>query len=383
VVHRLPRHPQDGARVAREPAGRAVTRAPIGPIGPIGSPHLASVPTGREHRPVAAHLVRRLELAMHRSAFAFLHLLLASALLAPAPAQSPATAPLPQIDGPFWQIAGNPDLGVLNGPNQEPVDFSIWQAADGTWQLWSCIRGTACGGATRLFHRWEGTRLTDRNWLPMGVAMQANPLLGEVPGGLQAPHVFRANGLWYMVYGDWQRICLASSTDGKVFQRVLGANGQPDLFTGPFLNTRDPMMLRLGGFNVCYSMGSLPGAVYQSAIFCRTSADLAHWSEPMMVSAGGAASVPNTPFDAECPFVLERAGWFYLFRNQFYGPLALNTQYASRNPMCFGVGDDRYRIGTLPVAAPEIVLHQGQYYIAALMPNLDGIRVARLRWSDG
>jgi len=34
------------------------------------------------------------------------------------------------------------------------------------------------------------------------------------------------------------------------------------------------------------------------------------------------------------------------------------------------------------VAAPEIVLHKGEYYIAALMPNLNGIRIARLRWVD-
>ena len=71
---------------------------------------------------------------------------------------------------------------------------------------------------------------------------------------------------------------------------------------------------------------------------------------------------------------------FYLFRNQLYGRNNLNTQYASPNPLSFGVGDDRYRIGTLPVAAPEIVLHKGQWYIAALNPALDGIRIARLRW---
>jgi hypothetical protein len=71
-----------------------------------------------------------------------------------------------------------------------------------------------------------------------------------------------------------------------------------------------------------------------------------------------------------------------MFRNQIYGPNALNTQYASRNPLAFGVDDDRYRIGTLPVAAPEIILAQGQYYIAALNPNLDGIRIARLRFVD-
>jgi hypothetical protein len=194
--------------------------------------------------------------------------------------------------------------------------------------------------------------------------------------------VFRSNGLFFMVYGDWLRICLAVSTDGKTFERVQNANGQPDLFTGPYYNSRDPMMLRVGNQWHCYYMGSMPGVLYQSAIFCRTSYDFTAWSEPMMVSAGGMASIPPTMFDAECPFVVERNGWYYLFRNQIYGPNAQNTQYVSRNPLSFGVGDDRYRIGTMPVAAPEIVLHQGQYYIAALMPNLDGIRIARLRFTD-
>jgi len=58
----------------------------------------------------------------------------------------------------------------------------------------------------------------------------------------------------------------------------------------------------------------------------------------------------------------------------------LNTQYCSESPTDFGVDDDRYQIGTLPVAAPEIVLHDGQYYIAALMPTLKGIRIAKLEW---
>ena len=37
---------------------------------------------------------------------------------------------------------------------------------------------------------------------------------------------------------------------------------------------------------------------------------------------------------------------------------------------------------TLPVAAPEIVGSHGQLYIAAPMPNLKGIQVARLSWVE-
>ena len=97
---------------------------------------------------------------------------------------------VPQIDGQWWQVAGSPMDHKYATEKQQPVDFAVWQAADGTWQLWSCIRHTTAGGQqgkTRFFYRWEGKNLTDTNWKPMGIAMDAEPLLGETPGGLQAP----------------------------------------------------------------------------------------------------------------------------------------------------------------------------------------------------
>lgn len=288
----------------------------------------------------------------------------------------------PQIDGDWWSVASNPDLGKYTGDKQEPVDFGIWQAADGTWQIWSCIRNTRCGGHTRLFFRWEGKHLTDTNWSPKGIAMMADPECGEPKGSLQAPFVFQETNRYYMFYGDWNHICLATSKDGKVFVRKLNERGHSDIFSGPYKNTRDPMVIKLGDCYYCYYTGNKEGAKYQSAIFCRTSCDLEHWSEPMMVSAGGTPATLGAWFgaDAESPFVVQKGATFYLFRNQFYGQNNLNTQYASPNPLDFGVGSDRDRIGTLPVAAPEIVFFDNQWYIVALKPGLDGIRMARLRW---
>lgn len=287
----------------------------------------------------------------------------------------------PQIDGDWWTVAHNPDLGKLTGPKQQPVDFAIWQAKDGTWQLWSCIRATKCGGNTRLFHRWEGQRLTDPDWKPMGIAMQADPKLGEAPGGLQAPHVVREGDVFHMVYGDWVRICLAQSADGKTFERVLNERGQPDLFAGPYDNTRDAMLLKIGSLWHCYYTGHKTKQTWGSAVFCRTSIDLRRWSEPIIVSAGGAAARFGAgPTNAECPFVIEKDGEYVLFRNLAYGVPERNVQYVSRNPLCFGVGDDHDYVGHLAVAAPEIFVHEGQHYIAALTTALDGIRIARLKW---
>ena len=289
------------------------------------------------------------------------------------------SVPMPIIEGNWRQIAGNPDLGELTSEKQQPVDFAIWQARDGTWQLWSCIRRTKCGGNTRLFYRWEGKNLTDSNWKPMGIAMQADTSLGEQEGGLQAPYVIKIDDVYYMFYGDWQRICLAKSDDGKNFTRVLNEKGQPDLFTGPYENTRDPRVLFAKDRYHCYYTDHFTKENI-GAIFCRTSKDMRNWYGPVKVSAGGRAG--STKWSAECPYVvyMKDSGLYYLFRTQKYGKNNVSSIYVSADPRNFGVNDDSRFLGTLPVAAPEIIKHNNQYYIAALMPSLQGIRIARLKW---
>src|SRR5437764_224342 len=150
----------------------------------------------------------------------FLQNSLTSLLLAVAingTARSQDNVLLPQIDGNFWQIAASPDLGNLGSPNQQVVDFGIWQAADGTWQLWSCIRSTRVPSEGRLFYRWQSDKLTDKNWTPMGIAMMADPNFGETEGGVQAPFVLKEGSDYYMFYGDWEHISMAKSKDGKTF----------------------------------------------------------------------------------------------------------------------------------------------------------------------
>lgn len=291
---------------------------------------------------------------------------------------------IPKIVGDWWKVADNPDLGEYTSGEQQPVDFAIWQANDGTWQLWSCIRHTKCGGMTRLFFRWEGKKLTDSDWRPIGITMEADTSLGETIGGMQAPYVFKKNKKYMMFYGDWKRICLAESEDGKQFERKLNEKGQPALFEGPYRNTRDPMVLQHQGQYYCYYTGHLrkdSPESHKCAVFCRTSPNLLEWSEPIKVSAGGSPA-GSTWFggDCECPFVVKINGLFYLFRNQKYGKDNLNTQYCSSNPLDFGVDHDRKMIGQLPVAAPEIIKHKDKYYIAALLPDLKGIRIAKLKW---
>jgi hypothetical protein len=113
----------------------------------------------------------------------------------------------------------------------------------------------------------------------------------------------------------------------------------------------------------------------------RTSKDLKTWSPARKVAFGGSAG--TGPYSAECPFVYfhRGSGYYYLFRTQRYGENAQTSVYRSKNPLDFGVEDDRYLAGTLPVAAPEILEDGGQLYIASLLPSLKGIRIARLTFA--
>ena len=293
----------------------------------------------------------------------------------------PAADPVlvPQIDGDWWQVAGDPDLGKYTKPKQQPVDFGVWQAADGTWQLWSCIRATAAPGKTRLFYRWQGDKLTGRDWTPMGIAMEADPNFGETEGGLQAPYVMRYRGEYLMFYGDFEHICLARSVDGKTFARQLGPDGKSGMFSeGQGDNTRDPMVLRIGDLFYLYYT-AYPNRM--GADYVRTSPDLRAWSPSKKVAAGGAAG--TNPYSAECPFVYphKASGFYYLFRTQRYGENSQTSIYRSKDPADFGVDNDKYLVGTIPFAAVEIIDHEGQTFIAALLPSLKGIQVARLKFA--
>jgi len=52
----------------------------------------------------------------------------------------------------------------------------------------------------------------------------------------------------------------------------------------------------------------------------------------------------------------------------------------STAPLMPRIAGDRFLVGTLPVAAPEIIEYDGQTYIASLLPSLKGIRIAKLEW---
>jgi hypothetical protein len=167
------------------------------------------------------------------------------------------------------------------------------------------------------------------------------------------------------------------SADGKFFVRRTNSQGKVTLFGAPIGNTRDPMMIRIGDLWHCYYTAH-PNS--RGAVYCRTSPNLQTWSDAHLVAKGGQSG--EGPYSSECPFVVElEPGQFYLFRNQVYGKDARCSVFFSRDPLDFGVDHDTgHFVCTLPVAAPELIRHQGQYFIATLLPSLKGIQIAKLKW---
>lgn len=278
-----------------------------------------------------------------------------------------------------WPIASNPDIGTFASESQQVVDFAVWQARDRTFQLWSCIRNTKAPGAGRLFHRWEGSSLRNRDWRPRGIAQTTNRDAGEWEGSLQAPYVVKERDTYFMFYGSGGRIFLQTSRDGKTFTRWQGPDGRSWVFgeeQGDGPRERDPMILRANNEWYAYYSGNPDG---RGVIYVRTSSDLLHWNAPGVVSSGGAAG--TNAFSAECPQVVRRNGAYYLFRTTRYGQNAQTMVYRSTDPMMFGINNDEaFLVATLPLAAPEIIREREQDYIAFLEPSLRGIRIAPLRW---
>jgi hypothetical protein len=310
------------------------------------------------------------------------------ALAAAASALSAETILVPRIAGEWTRIATQPDLGRLAMPRQEVVDFAVWQALDGSWQVWSCIRNTAEPGATRLFYRWQGKQLTEGPWEPMGVALHAEPAFGERQGSLQAPFMLQVDERYHLYYTSGGRAFVMKSDDGKTFARAMTGPERFGVFE-PFGGGaeervvggggRDIMILRDGERYIAYYTANPDGL---GKVYARISSNLLDWSEPQVVAFGGAAG--TGPYSGECPWVyrLPNSPYYYLFRTQRYRNPPETRVYRSTDPLQFGIQDDSRLVALLPVAAPELVTSGGTLYIAALTPDLNGLRIARLEFAE-
>jgi arabinan endo-1,5-alpha-L-arabinosidase len=174
------------------------------------------------------------------------------------------------------------------------------------------------------------------------------------------------------------QICLATSTDGRTFERWQNEAGYSRLFVGPG-EARDPMVMYIGDQWVCYYCGHDRDSRKPCKVYARTSNDLLHWSDFREVSYGGFASGDGF-WSAECPFVIFKDGYYYLFRTSEYYSPARTHVYRSQDPFDFGLGNDDKLVTTLRIAAPEVIQIGEEFYISTVEDLRTGIQLARLKW---
>lgn len=284
----------------------------------------------------------------------------------------------PHLDGAWWRIAAPPAMEKFATGGEQTVDFTLFQAADSTWQLISCVRNTAHPGGKRLLFRWEGRQLTDADWTPKGIFLTSDPALGHQEGVLQAPHLVKEDGLYWLFYNSGGARAMTSK-DGKSFEPAKSEAGSHKFFDMP----RDVMLLdnrpKDGKWYAFYT-DIAPGKYADRknhTVSYRTAAKLAGpWSGDKVDI--GVLSPPPAGYlfaFAESPFVHARKDWFYRFEQ-------LNV-FASKDPSRWEGPPVASMAGRNPLEylSPEIVEHDGKTYLAAYRDHgKGGIHVVRLGW---
>lgn len=313
----------------------------------------------------------------------------------------------PALASEFWLIGPAPDLPELRSAHPvgtpECVDHHLFQSLDGAWHLWGCIRGTATG---RILHHWEGESLDRGPWRPTGETLRPDPSAGESIADwegqewIQSPFVVRDGRLFYFFFGGHStgldrygrlvppddprvecQICLMTSADGRHWRRFRDEQGHSRLFCGPG-EARDPCVIQIGETWYMYYAGYESGNPLQPGIYMRTSANLVHWSAPVLVHR--ALQFGEGRWTHECPHVVRREDTFYLFRTEDYDRARTHV-FWSEDPADFGV--DRAPVenylGLLPLAAPEVIVGEdGKEYITSCHDLQRGINICRLAWIE-
>ena len=288
----------------------------------------------------------------------------------------------PVIVGDWVRICENPQLGALDNSDrskQDVVDHHAYRGNDGRWRLWACIRNSGVG---HLIYGWTGDSFVKGPWEPIGVVLRASPEWGEAREGstrehVGAPFFVEHEDLLYCFFHSSGHIHLLVSRDRENFERVKGWDNTSRIHFGG----RDAMVIRVGEYWLNYScVTTVTADGWQSNfVIVRKSKDIRfwRWADYTIVSQGGVAGGGGV--SAESPFVVYKAGYYYLFRSS---SLDFRTYvYRSETPFHFGVHDDSKLITDFDLKAPEIFEENGVEYITHLA-DFRGLMAARLEWHE-
>ena len=175
-------------------------------------------------------------------------------------------------------------------------------------------------------------------------------------------------------------MCLMTSKDGTQWTRYKNKDGNSRLFIGPG-PTRDPCLIKIGDRWHMYYAGSKNSDIDQPVFWCRTSENLYDWSEPLNVHDD--LNFGKQRWDTECPFVIYKEGYYYLFRTEDYYKSRTHV-FRSEDPMDFGAGDASSKyVGLFTAGAPELYeLEDGSEWVSSNHNPPLGTQLCRMKWVE-
>lgn len=246
-------------------------------------------------------------------------------------------------------------------------DHTFVRDAEGLWHLFGITHAEPARPHDERHLAHATAPALGGPWTKRPFALTADPAWSE--SVLWAPHVVRHAGrFWMFVCGGGPgptefRIQLATSNDCASWTR----HPENPLIVDGY-EARDPMVLRVGGRWVLYYTATSDRSGGHHVVVATESDDLVHWGGRRIVYTDPCAGTYGGP--TESPFVVERAGRFYLFIGPDWEDLLRSHERTGRyDPKAYRrtrvlESDDPFRfslegqVGTLDAHAAEVVVDE-------------------------
>lgn len=252
-----------------------------------------------------------------------------------------------------------------------PNDHTLIQDEEGKWHIFGITHPITSTqnvheGEFLSFHAKQGNGgfLVEKGFLDLPKVLAPSERPGEL---LQfyAPYAVKKDGMYYMVYSP-SPIRLAVSKDlvnwepkGVLFKDVKGS--------------RDPnIFIYKGKYHIIYCT--------ERKVGLRTSEDLISWSEPTVI-------YESKDFDPESPSIIVKDGGFYLFMCAWDGiwdKKEVQGAYQHKTYVFYSTDVEdffnREPIAMLNAHAPEIFMHEDQWYISSVEWPKRGVSIDKLDW---
>ena len=282
-----------------------------------------------------------------------------------------------------WRVAKRSPSGYEwdKGEEDEVVDFTIFQADDGSWQIIGCVRWTTFPEGPRLLYQWETTNFFSSDWTEIGVFLTTDdgPVgIDYAEGTLQAPYVIKDGNIYYMIYNsrDAHMMVSTNGLDWTHQTNYAGSYTHFDTDGGRDITLLDNRDVDGKWYAIyCPATKGWDFRGYTN-VYRSASSILGPWSDSVLMARRDYWQ------DVESPSMVRRGGWYYLFLQDwvfaqpgitnFFGDPNLTDLHSFRRSPLRGI-------------APEIIRHEGQDYMACYNTidgnPLEGIEIRPLYWA--